>query len=204
MYIPLSTAQQYLTGGDNNRAISNIAVSANNASDMTQLQSDLTDLLVARHRIQNKDYPGFRILNQADLLNTASSITSIFTILLGSVAGISLIVGGIGIMNMMLTTVRERTKEIGLRKAIGAQKKDIQIQFLAEAIVITMVGGVTGIILGYLISYIVTYSGLIVTSVSFFSVMLSFSTSAVIGIVFGYYPAKKAADLNPIDALRYE
>lgn len=201
IYIPLNTAMQYLTGGN---SVQSIAVTTENASDLTELQSDLTDLLLARHKITNPDLADFRIMNQADLLSTASSITSIFTILLGSVAGISLVVGGIGIMNMMLTSVRERTKEIGLRKAIGAQKKDIQKQFLTEAVVITVTGGIIGILLGYLVSFGITYSGLITTSVSAFSVFLSFGVSVFIGVVFGYYPAKKAAQLNPIDALRYE
>ncbi len=201
IYMPLTTEMQYLTGGNN---VGNIVVTAAKSEDLAQLQEEVTTLMLKRHKIEDKTQADFRIINQAELLSTASSITSIFTILLGSVAGISLVVGGIGIMNMMLTTVRERTKEIGLRKAIGAQKKDIQSQFLAEAVVITMTGGIIGIILGYLLSALITYSGLITTSVSTFSVLLSFTVSAVIGIVFGYYPAKKASELNPIDALRYE
>lgn len=201
IYLPLSTTMQYLTGGN---SVGSIAVTSEKAEDLSQLQNDLTKLLLGRHGISNPDLADFRIFNQADLLSTASNITSIFTILLGSVAGISLVVGGIGIMNMMLTTVRERTKEIGLRKAIGAQKKDIQTQFLTEAIVITVFGGIIGILLGFLISYAITLSGLIVTSVSFFSIALSFGVSVAIGILFGYYPARKAAQLNPIDALRYE
>lgn len=201
IYIPLNTATQYLTGGN---SVGSIAVSAQTADDMTQLQEDMTNLLLQRHNISDPNLADFRIFSQADLLTTASSVTQIFTILLGSVAGISLVVGGIGIMNMMLTTVRERTREIGLRKAIGAKKKDIQTQFLTEAIVITVSGGIVGILLGYLISYGITYSGVIVTSVSLYSVLLSFSVSVAIGIVFGYYPARKAAQLNSIEALRYE
>jgi putative ABC transport system permease protein len=201
IYMPLNTTMQYLTGGN---SVGSIAVSAETADDMTPLQTSLTNLLLARHHITDPDLADFRIFNQADLLNTASSVTQIFTILLGSVAGISLVVGGIGIMNMMLTTIRERTKEIGLRKAIGAQSHDIQTQFLTEAVVITVSGGVVGIILGYLISFLISYSGLINTSVSINSVLLSFSVSVGIGIIFGYYPARKAAQLNPIDALRYE
>ncbi len=201
IYIPLHTAMQYMTGKN---TVGSIAVTTALASNMTQLQNDITDLLVMRHKIQDKNFPDFRIFNQADLIQTASSVTSIFTLLLGSVAGISLVVGGIGIMNMMLTSVRERTKEIGLRKALGAQKGDIQIQFLTEAVVITVTGGVLGIVLGYVVSTLITYSGVIATSVSLFSVLLSFGVSVFIGIVFGYYPAKKASHLNAIDALRYE
>lgn len=201
IYVPINTAMQYITGGT---SVGSIAATTEKSEDLTQFQTDITNLLLARHKITNPDLADFRVTNQADLLSTATSITSIFTILLASVAGISLVVGGIGIMNMMLTTVRERTKEIGLRKAIGAQKKDIQLQFLTEAIVITVSGGIIGILLGYLISFGITYSGLITTSVSAFSVFLSFGVSVFIGIVFGFYPARKAAQLNPIDALRYE
>jgi putative ABC transport system permease protein len=201
VYVPINTVMQYMTGNDN---LSMISVSAKSSDTMEKLKTEIEDLLYKKKNISNPDLASFRVFSQADLLSTASSITQIFTILLGSVAGISLVVGGIGIMNMMLTTVRERTKEIGLRKAIGAQKKDIQTQFLTEAIVITMTGGVIGIFLGYLVSYGITYSGLLTTSVSLFSVALSFSVSVAIGLIFGYYPARKAAQLNPIDALRYE
>jgi ABC-type antimicrobial peptide transport system permease subunit len=143
-------------------------------------------------------------LNQADIVSAASSVTGTFTILLAAVAGISLIVGGIGIMNMMLTTVTERTKEIGLRKAIGARGRDINIQFLAEAVALTVIGGAIGVFLGWLASYVVTKFGILQTSISFSSVLLAFGVSAIIGIIFGYYPARRASRLNPIEALRYE
>jgi len=201
IYIPLSTSMQYIGGTDK---LSSISVTTTNASDMTKLQADVTELLLASHNIKDPNLADFRVFNQADLASTASSITSIFTILLGSVAGISLLVGGIGIMNMMLTTVRERTREIGLRKAIGAQKSAIRLQFLVESIVTTLIGGVIGVLLGIGIAQLITLTGLITTSVSASSVLLSFSVSVAIGIVFGYYPAKKASELNPIDALRYE
>ena len=134
----------------------------------------------------------------------ASSVTDTFTMLLGSVAAISLVVGGIGIMNMMLTTVTERTREIGLRKAIGAKRKDINSQFLIEAITLTFLGGIIGVVVGRLVSFGVYKFGGISTKISLSSVILAFSVSAAIGIIFGYYPARRAAGLNPIEALRYE
>ena len=170
----------------------------------TTVQQGVSDLLLSRHNIKDAASADFTIMNQADIVATASSITSTFTALLGSVAGISLVVGGIGIMNMMLTAVTERTREIGLRKAIGAKKKDISRQFLIESIFLTFIGGVVGIALGTLIASIVQWLGVVSTSVSLSSVILAVSVSTTIGIVFGYYPAKRAASLNPIDALRYE
>jgi putative ABC transport system permease protein len=201
VYIPFSTAQQFLFGGE---YVTSIDIQAENADSMTQIQEDITTLLRERHNITGDATSDFSIMNQNDIVQTASSITSTFTILLGAVAGISLLVGGIGIMNMMLTTVTERTREIGLRKAIGAKRKDINKQFLAEAIVLTVVGGILGIVLGAIISLIVSYTGLLQTKISIGSVLLAFSVSAAIGIAFGYYPARRAANLNPIDALRYE
>lgn len=143
-------------------------------------------------------------MNQADIIATASSVTSTFTALLAAIAGISLLVGGIGIMNMMLTTVTERTREIGLRKAIGAKRRDINFQFLTEAVILTFVGGFLGIILGWLIAFAVSYFGIVEAQVSISSILLAFGVSTLIGIVFGYYPARHASSLNPIDALRYE
>jgi len=171
---------------------------------MNQVQSDITDLLMNRHHIKDQNSLDFNVMNQADIVSAASSVTSTFTTLLGAVAGISLIVGGIGIMNMMLTTVTERTREIGLRKAIGATRRDISIQFLIEAIVLTILGGIIGIILGLLVSNAVNSLGILQTSVSLSSILLSFGVSAIIGIIFGYYPANRASKLNPIEALRYE
>ena len=171
---------------------------------MSQVQADITALLMSRHKISDVTRADFSVQNQNDILGAASSITSTLTYLLAAIGGISLLVGGIGIMNMMLTTVTERTKEIGLRKAIGAKKSDISSQFLAEAVALTIIGGVIGIVLGWVISLVVNLSGVVQTSVSLSSVLLAFGVSAVTGIVFGYYPARRAASLNPIEALRYE
>jgi len=201
IFIPLSTAQKFLAGAD---YVSTISVQAENADLMTQMQTDITDLLLARHKINDPTAADFSVLNQADIVATASSVTGTFTILLAAVAGISLLVGGIGIMNMMLTTVTERTKEIGLRKAIGAKSKDINLQFLIEAVSMTFVGGLIGVALGWAVGYVITSLGIIQTSISLTSVLLAFGVSAGIGIIFGYYPARRASKLNPIEALRFE
>ena len=200
VFVPISTMQKILTGED---FLSTIAVSVKEKELMPQVQDEITFSLSAKHRVDPQN-PDFSIVSQADILGTLTQVTTTFTIFLASIAGISLVVGGIGIMNMMLTTVTERTREIGLRKAIGATRKDIQRQFLAEAILLTLIGGIIGILLGLAISFGVTYSGIIQTKVSLSSVLLAFGVSAAIGIIFGYYPARRAAALNPIEALRYE
>jgi putative ABC transport system permease protein len=201
VFIPAQTAQRFLTGGN---SVTTIDIEAASADAMTQVQNDVTDLLLQRHNISDPTKADFNILNQNDLLSTVSSVSQTLTILLASIAGISLVVGGIGIMNMMLTTVTERTKEIGLRKAIGAKRTDISMQFLAEAVTLTLIGGVIGVLLGFAIAYALNALGIITTSISWNSVLLAFGVSAAIGIVFGWYPARRAASLNPIEALRYE
>ena len=203
IYIPLGTALQYFAG-NGNQYLSTIDVQASDQTAMTQVQNDVTSLLLARHNISNPTMADFSTLNQADIVSAASSVTGTFTTLLAAIAGISLLVGGIGIMNMMLTTVTERMREIGLRKAIGATRKDINTQFLAEATALTGVGGVIGIVLGWGLAELVSLSGIVAASVSLSSVLLAFGVSAVIGIAFGWYPARRASNLNPIDALRYE
>ena len=201
IYVPISVVQHFFTGSD---SVSTINIEVASANDMTQAQNDITNLLLERHNIANPAQADFQVLNQASIIETASAVTGTFTTLLGSIAGISLLVGGIGIMNMMLTTVTERTREIGLRKAIGAKKKDISTQFLMEAVMLTGIGGILGVILGYLISLLITSLTGTATSISLESVILAFGVSAVIGIAFGYYPSRRAAGLNPIEALRYE
>ncbi|HLP86526.1 MAG TPA: ABC transporter permease [Candidatus Paceibacterota bacterium] len=200
IYIPYTTAQRYLSG---NKYLSRIEISASSSEVSTVVQEDVTALLLAKHNKTSED-ADFNTLNQSDILETASDVAGTFTTLLAAIAAISLLVGGIGIMNMMLTTVTERTKEIGLRKAIGAKKRDINLQFLTEATLLTFMGGVIGVILGWVISFAVDYFGITETAVSLSSILLAFGVSAFIGIVFGYYPAQRASKLNPIEALRYE
>jgi putative ABC transport system permease protein len=201
IYIPLETAARYLAGDE---YLTTMDIQATDATAMTQVQSDVTDLLLSRHHISDATQADFSVLNQADIVKTASSVTGTFTLLLAAIAGISLVVGGIGIMNMMLTNVTERTREIGLRKAIGATQKDISNQFLMESVLLTVIGGAIGIALGWLIAFLLTLSGLLTAQVSFASVAVAFGVSAAIGILFGWYPARRAARMNPIDALRYE
>ncbi|HUO50575.1 MAG TPA: ABC transporter permease [Candidatus Paceibacterota bacterium] len=201
IYVPAQSAQRFLTG---NNSVSTIDIEAASADAMTQVQNDVTDLLLQRHNISDPTKADFSVLNQNDLLSTVSSVTQTLTILLASIAGISLVVGGIGIMNMMLTTVTERTREIGLRKAIGAKRTDISRQFLSESVALTLIGGTIGVALGFSIALAVSALGIISTSISWSSVILAFGVSAVIGIAFGWYPARRAASLNPIEALRYE
>ncbi len=201
VYIPISTAQRFLAGGT---YVTSIDLSAVSQAAMPQVQQDVTTLLLQRHNISDATLADFSILNQNDIASAASSVTGTFTILLAAIAGISLVVGGIGIMNMMLTSVTERTREIGLRKAIGAKPKDISLQFLAEAVMLTFFGGLVGVAIGWGISLLAGHLLSLNTSVTFSSVALAFGVSAGIGIVFGYYPSRRAAGMNPIEALRYE
>ncbi len=201
VFVPVTTMGAFLTGND---SISTISVQAKDASSMAQAQAEITEALLGRHKIPSPDRADFSILNQSDLVSAASSITDTFTALLASIAGISLLVGGIGIMNMMLTTVTERTREIGLRQAIGAEKQEIVLQFLGEAILLTLMGGAIGILLGYGISRIISSLMQMPTVVSWSSVGLAVGVSVGIGLVFGFYPASRASKLNPIEALRYE
>jgi len=201
VFIPISTAQRFLAGND---YVNNISVQATEERAMAQVQESITGLLLARHNIADPQLADFSVINQADIVQAATAVTNTFTILLASIAGISLLVGGIGIMNMMLTTVTERTREIGLRKAIGAKKGDISRQFLAESVMLTFLGGAIGIALGMILSFAVSQFAGIPTKVALSSILLAFGVSAAIGLIFGYYPARRAAQLNPIEALRYE
>lgn len=201
IYIPLSTGMKVLYG---QTYLSSISVEAKSADVMVTAQDQIGYLLLDRHKLKDPAKADFRIMNQGDILNTASSITGIFTSLLSGIAAISLLVGGIGIMNIMLVTVTERTREVGLRKALGAKKKTIITQFLTEAIILTVLGGFLGMILGVLISFVLAKVMSLPFTISISSIALAIGVSGVIGIVFGWYSAKKASDLQPIEALRYE
>lgn len=201
IFIPITTAQKFLAGAD---YVSTISVEAESPQVITDVQTEITNLLLQRHHIADSSMADFNVLSQQDILKAATSMTNTMTIFLAAIAGISLLVGGIGIMNMMLTTVTERTREIGLRKAIGAKKKDISMQFLAEAVMLTFLGGAAGVVLGWVLSILISRFAGIATSVSLTTILLAFGISAAIGIIFGYYPARRAASLNPIEALRYE
>lgn len=201
VYVPVTTAIHFLSG---NEYLSEIDIQAQDQLSIADVQQAATSLLLTRHKISNPAQADFSVLNEADIIATASTVTGTFTVLLAAIASISLLVGGIGIMNMMLTIVTERTREIGLRKAIGAKEADIGLQFLAEAVLLTFLGGAIGILLGWLIAFVVSKIIGTAASVSLFSVVLAFGVSSGIGIVFGYYPAQRAAKMSPIDALRYE
>lgn len=201
VYVPMKTSQNYLVGND---YINTINVTVNSQEEMTPVEEQVKTVLLESHGIENEEEADFRTMNQNDIISTASSITDTFTLLLSSIAGISLLVGGIGIMNMMLTTVTERTREIGLRKAVGVRKFYINLQFLTEAVMLTFIGGGVGVLLGLIASYFISSFSGISSVISLSSILLSFGVSAAVGIIFGFYPARRAANLSPIEALRYE
>lgn len=201
IYVPLTTAQKQLFGVN---YLGSIALEAKSAEVMATAQNEVGYFLLSRHKLNDPAQADFSIISQQDILDTATSTTGTFTSLLAGIAAISLLVGGIGIMNIMLVTVTERTREIGLRKALGAKKKIIITQFLLESIILTFTGGVIGIVFGIITSYIISNLTSSPFVISPASILLAFIVSAGIGILFGWYPARRASELQPIEALRFE
>ncbi len=198
---PYTTVQKRILGIN---FIWGIMVSAISKDKIFQAQQEITDVLRVRHRLQLWDENDFTVRNQTDIAETATATSKIMTILLGSIASVSLLVGGIGIMNIMLVSVTERTREIGIRMSIGARRRDILSQFLMEAMVLSLLGGSIGIIFGVTGSNLISKFAGWPTFVSESSIFLAVFFSMAVGVFFGFYPARKAASLNPIDALRYE
>lgn len=199
--IPVTTAQKLLFGV---KHVGTLTIEVSSPEEMDQISTEIASLLRLRHNIPKDKENDFTIFSQKDVLGTLGSVMNYFTIVLAGIASISLLVGGIGIMNIMLVSVTERTREIGLRKAIGALKRDIISQFLLEAMILSTLGGIIGIILGYGGSLIIAKIAGWPALVTPLSVLLGFFFSMAVGLFFGIYPAQKAASLNPIDALRYE
>jgi putative ABC transport system permease protein len=206
--IPLETGYSKLFGANavqnGQKTVNAISVSASSADTVNAVSAQIEFVLRHQHHLKPADADDFRISNQAALLSTLSSVTSTLTTFLGAIAALSLLVGGIGIMNITLVSVTERTREIGLRKAVGARKDHILFQFLVETVTLSMLGGIIGILLGMAIAGVVTALGLITAQVSLSSILLSFFFSLAIGLFFGIYPAFRAANLHPMEALRSE
>jgi putative ABC transport system permease protein len=196
---PITTVQDSLTGPG---AVDSITVQAKSEGSLDAAESEVKEIIEERHHIKDTEEPGFSVLNQGSLLETSSSTSSVFTTLLGEVAAISLLVGGIGVMNIMLVSVTERTREIGIRKAIGARRSDILTQFLTEAMLVSMFGGLTGVGVGLLGSQF-EIAG-VKPEIASYSIFLAFGAALASGLFFGTYPAARAAALRPIEALRFE
>jgi putative ABC transport system permease protein len=202
--IPVTTAQKKLFGTQFPGMVRIIMVKAKSAEDLSPAEKQITELLRQRHHIGQKQDNDFTVRNLTQIMQAAEQSSKIMTLLLGAIASVSLLVGGIGIMNIMLVSVTERTREIGIRMAIGAKTWDIRLQFIIEALTLSLIGGIMGIIIGVSTAVILSSVSGWPTVVSILSILLAFSFSGFIGIFFGFYPAYKASLLNPIDALRYE
>jgi putative ABC transport system permease protein len=201
--VPTTTAQRVLTGRTN--SVNSIVIKATSSDTMTETTDDVRAILLQRHKISDPNSADFAVQNQNDTLAALSAVTATFTLLLGAIGGISLLVGGIGIMNIMLVSVNERTREIGIRKAVGGRRRDILSQFLIEAITLTGTGGLLGIVLGWAITVAVKQiqQGVPI-AITPGTVAVAVGVSVAIGVIFGLYPAMRAARLHPIEALRYE
>jgi putative ABC transport system permease protein len=207
IFIPLTAMQQMVAQprtAQGEEVISSISLTVSDEKQTDTVIADVTSLLRTRHRLAASADDDFSIMSIQEIANTISQATSTMTLLLGAIAAISLLVGGIGVMNIMLVSVLERTREIGIRKALGAREHDIWIQFLIEAAFLTLVGGIIGVIIGWLVSYFISSLGLLPTVVTPDIVILAVSVSVGIGLFFGFYPAWNASRLNPIEALRSE
>ncbi|HMK55335.1 MAG TPA: ABC transporter permease [Dissulfurispiraceae bacterium] len=204
IYIPVTTAQKKLFGSSFPGMVRTIMVKAKSPDVISDAERQIVQLLRQRHRIAAKQDDDFTVRNLTQIMQTAEQSTKVMTLLLGAIASVSLIVGGIGIMNIMLVSVTERTREIGIRMAVGAKTWDIRLQFLVEALTLSIIGGITGIIIGISGALILSAIAGWPTTVSVLSILTAFSFSGLVGIFFGFYPAYKASLLNPIDALRYE
>jgi putative ABC transport system permease protein len=202
--IPLTTAQRKVFGNPFPGTVRFILAQGRSAEQMDRAEREITDLLRQRHRIRPDQESDFTVRNLTALAETAAASTRIMSIMLGSIASVSLLVGGIGIMNIMLVSVTERTREIGIRIAVGARKQDILWQFLIEAIIISLAGGAIGVALGIAATLALAAAVEMPTVITVWSIGLSFAVAATVGIFFGFYPARKAADLSPIEALRYQ
>ncbi|WP_424194176.1 ABC transporter permease [Ampullimonas aquatilis] len=204
--VPLSTARNRLFGQGQGRLrrVSTILVKVQQGQDMKVAENNMRDLLRQRHKLQEQADDDFSIRNLSELLQVQEAASNVMAILLASVASVSLLVGGIGIMNIMLVSVTERTREIGLRMAVGARSRDILLQFLVEALTLSLIGGIVGIVLGVAGTYVVAQLASWPTQLQFKAIALAAGFAAAIGIFFGWYPARKAANLLPIQALRYE
>jgi putative ABC transport system permease protein len=204
IYIPVTTSQKKLFGTQFPGMVRIIMVKAKSAEDLAPAEKQITELIRQRHHIGQKQDSDFSVRNLTQIMQAAEQSTRVMTLLLGAIASVSLLVGGIGIMNIMLVSVTERTREIGIRMAIGAKTWDIRLQFIIEALTLSLIGGIIGIIVGVSTSMILSSLSGWPTVVSILSILTAFSFSGFIGIFFGFYPAYKASLLNPIDALRYE
>lgn len=204
IFIPITTAQKKVFGVYFPGTVNMIVVKSQTPELMEYTEQDINEILIKRHNIGTNQEKDFEIRNSAEFQERLKSTVKTFSILLGSIASVSLLVGGIGIMNIMLVSVTERTREIGIRMAIGARSSDIRKQFLIEALLLAIIGGLIGVVAGVLTSFLVTKFSDLTAEITPFSIILSLSFSAIVGVLFGFYPAYKASLLNPIDALRYE